>query len=183
MAQENISFFECDDDSYIIVDNYLFGSRFYEYEDSYKNYDINVNNILPNKKSGDEYVIRYIDANKSIFAQLQFKIKNFSGKIEIFTNNDKIIFIHSDDKELFKKCREIWNRIIKLMSINNAADFVKTTSDDNEFIIADVHENTSFVEGSYEGSYFFVFNDYPKTLLIQAKNINAHKQNIKSMRV
>ena len=97
MAQENISFFECDDDLYIVVDNYLFGSRFYEYEDSYKNYDINVNNILPNKKSDDEYVIRYIDANKSIFAPLQFKIKNFSGKIEIFTNNDKIIYFHSDD--------------------------------------------------------------------------------------
>ena len=40
-----------------------------------------------------------------------YKTNNFSGKIEIYTNDDKVMFIHSDDKELFKKCREIWNRI------------------------------------------------------------------------
>ena len=35
-------------------------------------------------------------------ALLQLKIKNFSGKIKTFTNNDRVMFICSDDKELFK---------------------------------------------------------------------------------
>ena len=50
MDTKNISFFESDDESYIIVDNYLFNSRFCRYEDSYNYYDINVNNIIPIKK-------------------------------------------------------------------------------------------------------------------------------------
>ena len=57
--------------------------------------------------------------------------------------------IQNDDKELFKKLREIQNRIIKIIDINNANDFVQTTLDDgSEFIMVDVHENTSFVKGS-----------------------------------
>ena len=70
MAQKNISFFECDDESYLITSHYLSNSRWYRYEDAYNYYNINVNNILPYKKSDNEYVIRYIDANKSSFAQL-----------------------------------------------------------------------------------------------------------------
>ena len=43
--------------------------------------------------------------------------------------------IKSDDKELFRKIREIWNKIIELIGINNAKDFVKNTIDDaNESI-------------------------------------------------
>ena len=38
--------------------------------------------------------------------------------------------IQNDDKELFKKLREIQNRIIKIIDINNANDFVQTTLDD-----------------------------------------------------
>ena len=37
--------------------------------------------------------------------------------------------IKSDDKELFKKLREIGNRIIKIVGINNANDFVQSTLD------------------------------------------------------
>ena len=37
--------------------------------------------------------------------------------------------IKSDDKELFKNLREIGNRIIKIIDINNANDFVQTTLD------------------------------------------------------
>ena len=53
------------------------------------------------------------------------------------------MFIHNNDKELFEKIREIWNKIIKLMFINNALDFVQATlddddDDDDEFIMADV---------------------------------------------
>ena len=102
MDTKNISFFECDDESYIIVDNYLFNSRFCGYEDSYNYYDINVNNIIPYKKSYNEYVIRYIDANKSIFTPLQLKIQDFSDKMEIYTNDDKVMFIYSDDESFLK---------------------------------------------------------------------------------
>ena len=84
-----------------------------------------------------------------------------------------------NDKELFKKCREIWNRITKLLGINNAPDFVRTNSNDDDFIIADVHENTSLVKGNCVLVLDSIFNDYPKTLLIQAKkNINALIKNI-----
>ena len=82
--------------------------------------------------------------------------------------------IESDDKELFKKIREIWNKIIELIGINNAKDFVKNTiDDDDEFIMVDVHKNTSFVEGNYRDKLVIVLHsiidNYLKTSLIQVK--------------
>ena len=51
MDPETITFYELDDESYNIVDQYLFGSNSYGYDDSYNYYDVNVNNILtPYKK-------------------------------------------------------------------------------------------------------------------------------------
>ena len=51
----------------------------------------------------------------------------------------KKMFILNKDKELFKKCREIWNKIIELIGINNTKDFVKNTIDydADEFITVD----------------------------------------------
>ena len=44
--------------------------------------------------------------------------------------------IKSNDKELFGKIRGLWNKIIELIGINNAEDFVKNTIDDtDEFIM------------------------------------------------
>ena len=148
MAQKNISFFQCDDESYPIIDQYLFNSRWYRYEYAYNYYDIDVNYILRYKKSDNEYVIRYIDLNKSIIPPLQLKIKNFLGNIPKLKNNITLVSIQTDDKKLFKKLREIWNKIIKIIGINNANNFVKNTIDDNadEFIMVDLHENTSFVK-------------------------------------
>ena len=78
MVQKNITLNELDDESHNIVDQYLFGSNSYGYEDSCNYYDINVHNILtPYKKSDNKYVIRYIDVNKLKNAPLQLKIKNF----------------------------------------------------------------------------------------------------------
>ena len=83
--------------------------------------------------------------------------------------------IQSDDKELFRKIREIWNKIIELIGINNAKDFVKNTIGDNadEFIMVDVHKNASFVEGNYRNKLVIVLHsvvdNYLKTPLIQAK--------------
>ena len=79
--------------------------------------------------------------------------------------------IQSDEKELFRKIREIWNKIIELIGINNAKDFVKNTKDyDDEFIMVDVHKNISFDEGNYRGKLVIVLHsvidNYLKTSLI-----------------
>ena len=134
-------------------------------------YDIDVDKILLYKKSDSEYVIRYNDVNRMNVAPLQLKIKNFLCKIHELKNNITPTSIQSDG-ELFKKLRQIWNKIIKLIGINNAKDFVKNTIDDDEFVMVDVHKNTSFVEGNYSDEIVIVLhsviNNYLKTL-IQAK--------------
>ena len=81
---------------------------------------------------------------------LQLKIKNSYGEIHALKNNITVNFIQSDDKEHFVKIRETWNKIIEVIGTNNAKDFVKNTIDDDadEFIMVDVHKNTSFVEGN-----------------------------------
>ena len=92
----------------------------------------------------------------------------------MFTSNITLARIHSDDKELFRKCREIWNKITELIGINDPRDFVETDSDydDDEFIMVDVCENTSFiVEGNYRNKLVIVlhsvFNGYLQKSLVQ----------------
>ena len=87
------------------------------------------------------------------------------------------MLIYNDDKEFFRKCREIWNTIIELIGINNPVDFVNTDDDVDEFITTDVHKNTSFViEDNYRCGHnkvvivlHSVINDYLKTSLVQHK--------------
>ena len=106
---------------------------------------------------------------------LQIKIKNFYfGELQLhmFTNNITLMPIHSDDKELFRKCREIWNKITELTDINNAPDFVETTLDDgDEFIMVDVEKDKSSVRDKYRNNLVIVlhsvFNDCPQTSLVQ----------------
>ena len=58
--------------------------------------------------------------------------------------------IHNDDKEFFRKCIEIWDKIIELIGINNHIYFLKPDDDDELFIMADVNKNTSFaIEDNY----------------------------------
>ena len=45
----------------------------------------------------------------------------------MFTNNITLVPIYSNDKELFRKCREIWSKITELIGIDNSTDFVETT--------------------------------------------------------
>ena len=52
---------------------------------------------------------------------------------------------YNDDKEIFRKCVEIWDKIIELIGINNRIYFLKADDNDELFIMADVHKNTSFV--------------------------------------
>ena len=91
------------------------------------------------------------------------------SELHTFANNDRVIPIHSDDKELFKKCREIQNTITELIGINNTPDFVETTNNGDEFIMVDVHENTSAVECGYRNRsrviivLHSVFNGYLQT--------------------
>ena len=87
-------------------------------------------------------------------APLQLKIKNCFGEERTLKNNNRKTFILNNDKELFKKCREILNNITESIGINNAKDFVETTlddddddeDDDDEFIAANVHNNKNFLE-------------------------------------
>ena len=91
-------------------------------------------------------MIRYHDVNKMIIAPLQLKIKNSYKELNTFANNNRVMLIYNDDKEFFRKCIEIWNKIIKLIGINNPIDFVEADYDADELVImADLHENTSFV--------------------------------------
>ena len=174
MDQENIMFFENDDKSYTMVDLYL-NDRFLGYKDSYNYYDIDVDKILLFKKSDNEYIIRYNDVNKMMIVPLQLKINNSYNEINTLAKNNRVMFIYNDDKELFRKCREIWNKITELIGINNAPDFVKNTIDDdaNEFIMVDVHKNTSFVGGNYRNKLIIVLdsviNSYLKASLVQVK--------------
>ena len=128
MDQENIMFFKNQDKSYAMTDLYLNHNIFFGYKDSYNYYDIDVNKILLFVKSDNEYIIRYNDVSKMEIVLLQLKIKNFYfGELHLFTNNITLMPLHSDDKELFRKCRETWNKITELIGINNAKDFVETT--------------------------------------------------------
>ena len=143
-------FFKNQDESYTMVDLCL-NNIFFGYKDSYNYCHIDVDKILSFKKSNNKYIIRYIDVNKLTIAPLRLKTKKiFFGQLHTFTNGDRVMLIHSDDKEFFRKCREIWNTITELIGINNARDFVETTlNDGDKFLMVDVHKNTSFVRVNY----------------------------------
>ena len=84
------------DKSYTMV-IYL-NNRFLGYKDSCNYYDIDVDKILLFKKSNNEYIIRYNDVNKMTIVPLQLKINNFFGKVHTYTNNNRVMPIHNDDK-------------------------------------------------------------------------------------
>ena len=143
-------FFKNDDESYTMVDLYL-NHRFFGYEDSYNHYDIDADKILLFKKSDNKYFIRYNDINKMKIVPLQLKINNFYCKFHELGIDTKLMSIESDDKELFKKCREISNKITELIGINSAIDFVKNNmdDDDDESIMIDVNNRTSSIKGYF----------------------------------
>ena len=85
------------------------------------------------------------------------------------------MLIYNDDKEFFRKCIEIWEKIIEPIGINNYICFLKAAEDGELFIMADVPKNTSFVlEDNYRYGHnkvvivlHSVINDYIKTSLVQ----------------
>ena len=44
--------------------------------------------------------------------------------------------------------KEIWNKIIELIGINNALDFIKYTLDGEKYIMENVLENKNFVKSN-----------------------------------
>ena len=72
------------------------------------------------------------------------------------------MLIHNNDKELFRKIREIWNKIIKFIFINNSPDFIQFTSDDDddddEFIAADALRNIVFTNDIYDDKLVIVLH-------------------------
>ena len=174
MDQNNITSFENNDKPYTIIDLYL-NNRFLGNKDSYNYNDIDVDKILLLKKSDNEYIIRYNNVNKMMIVPLQLKINNSYNEINAFKKNNKVMLIYNDDKEFFRKCIEIWDKIIELIGINNHIYFLKADEDDELFIMADVHKNTSFViEDNYRYGHnkvvivlHSVINDCIKTSLVQ----------------
>ena len=132
------------DNSYAMVDLYQ-NNKFFGYKGSYNYYDMDVKKILLIKNSYNEYIIRYYDVNKMKFVPLQLKINNSYNEINTLENNNRVMLIYNDDKEFFRKCIEIWEKIIEPIGINSHICFLKADDDDELFIMADVHKNTSFV--------------------------------------
>ena len=132
------------DNSYAMVDLYQ-NNNFFGYKGSYNYYDIDVKKILLIRNSYNKYFIRYYDVNKMKFVPLQLKINNSYNEINTLENNNRVMLIYNDDKEFFRKCIEIWEKIIEPIGINSHICFLKADDDDELFIMADVHKNTSFV--------------------------------------
>ena len=120
MDRENIRFSKKNHKKqYTMIDLYLNHNIFFGYEDSYNYFDIDVDKILLIRKSYMEYFIRYNDVNKNKIVPLQIKINNFSfGNLYMSPDNTTLKMIYSDDEEFFKKCREIWNKIIEIIGID-----------------------------------------------------------------
>ena len=135
---------------------------FFEYEDDYNYYDIDVDKIVLFKQSDNEYFVRYNEFNKMEVVSLQLKIKGFYGELNKFRKNGRVIFIHNNDKEFFLKIREIWKKINKLIFINNASGFVQATldddDDDDKFIVPDVPRNTVFTVDIYNDQLVIVLH-------------------------
>ena len=116
MAEEYIMLFENDDKSYTMVDQYI-NHRYLKYVDSYNYFVVDVDKMLLLKKSDNEYIIRYSNVNKMMIIPLQLEINNSYNEINILAKNNRVMFIHNDDKESFRKCIEILDKIIDLMGI------------------------------------------------------------------
>ena len=72
----------------------------------------------------------------------------------MFARDTTLVPIFSDDNAFFRKCREIWNKIIELIGTNNPAprDFVETTlnDDEGECIVLDVEKIQALLEINME---------------------------------
>ena len=67
-------------------------------------------------------------------------------------------------------------RNTELIGINNAEDFVEVTLDDgDEFIVGDVHKNTSFARGNYKNKLVIVLHSVLQHHQFNTDINNTHK--------
>ena len=89
----------------------------------------------------------------------------------MFASNITLTSIHIDDKELFRKCREIWNKINELLGIDDPTVFVRTTLYDDKSIMLETEKNTSAVTDKYRNDLAFAFhsvwNEFLQSSLVQ----------------
>ena len=88
----------------------------------------------------------------------------------MFPDNTTLKIIYSDDEEFFKKCREIWNKIIEIIGIGAPhlnRKFVEAISDDNEYeyILLDVEKKTSTIRDKNRNDLVFVFTSVFNNIL------------------
>ena len=157
-------------DLHILGYNISFG-----YENSYNYHDIDVDKILLLKKSEDEYFVRYNDVNKNKIVPLQLKINNYSFvELEFFADDTAEVDIGSNDKIFFLKRREIWNKIIELMDIDNPSNFAEYYFDENgddaedEFVMLNIEKNTSAIRDKYRNNLVFGFTSVIANNSLQA---------------
>ena len=165
MDQENITFSKNQDKSYTMTDLHILGYNIsFGYEDSYNYHDIDVDKILLLKKSDNEYFVRYNDVNKNKIVPLQLKINtHFFGEFEFVADDTAEADIGSSDKMFFIKCKEIWNKIMELIGINDPDDFAQyyfyENGDDaeDEFIMSNIEQNTTAIRDKNRSYLVFVF--------------------------
>ena len=146
MDSKNIKFYK-HNGLYHIKDQYP-KDTYIDYEDAYYHYDIDVDEIQLFKQSRNKIFIRYYDVNKKRFVPLQLKIKNFYYEIQDYDNGNNTIYIENSDKGFFEEITKIWNKITRLIDINNAPNFIKNSLDGEKYIVAYVLKNTNFVKSS-----------------------------------
>ena len=81
---------------------------------------------------------------------MQLKIENYYFDKLDFNYCTASVIVESNDKEFFIKCREIRNKIIELMDIDNPNDFVIIDDYGDEFIVLDIEKIQALLEINIE---------------------------------
>ena len=101
---------------------------------------------------------------------LQLKLKNFYFEIHDYNKGGRIIYIENSDDEFFQTIREIWNKITKLIGINNAPNFVQNNLFDEQYIRANILRNKNFVKSNCLIVLHSVVNNNLKASLLELIN-------------
>ena len=108
--------------------------------------------------------------NQNKIVPLQFKIENYYFDKLDFNYYTASVIVESNGKEVFIKCREIWNKISELLDID-PNDFVIIYDYGDEFIVLDIGKNTSAIRDKHRNDLVFVIagviNDVPQASLVQ----------------
>ena len=100
--------------------------------------------------------MRYNDVNENKIVPLQLKISNYSLEELDFNRYTADVILERNEKEFFIKYREIWNKIIELMDIDNPKNFVIIDDYGDEFTVLDIEKNRSAIRDKYRNDLAFV---------------------------